>query len=258
MDVFPSAFIVYIENADSTHFNQVGGKRLKGYFKDGKLSRTDVNGNAETIYFNRNKKNVVTEMQRSLSSSISMNMKKGEMANVAFRLKADHKVYPIAKVKDDDKILKGFIWKPGDRPANKEAVIHPVKAVPPPVKTVVPKGAAAKSKAKGSTAKSPGKDSVSKAGPGGKTTGAAKAAGQDSVSKTAPGVKPATAAGKDSVTTPVPNGKPVSAPQPGGKDTVSTPPAKPAAQARRDTTLKADTLKKQTLMQKGSVKQSPK
>jgi hypothetical protein len=34
-------------------------------------------------------------------------------------------------VKEDDKILKGFIWKPKERPANKQAVINPAKVVPP-------------------------------------------------------------------------------------------------------------------------------
>jgi lipopolysaccharide export system protein LptA len=138
MDVFPTAFVVYVEDADSAHFNQVAGKRLKGYFRDSKLSRVDVNGNAETIYFNRNKKKIVTEMQRSLSSSITLIMKKGEVANLAFRSKPDHKIYPITKVKDDDKILKGFIWKPKERPASKEAVTNPVKVVPPPAKSTKP------------------------------------------------------------------------------------------------------------------------
>jgi lipopolysaccharide export system protein LptA len=147
LSVFPSAFIVYLEEADSLHFNQVGGKRLHGYFKDGKLSRMDVLGNAETIYFNRNKKKVVSEMQRSLSSSITVNLKQGQATRMIFRSKPDHKIYPIAKAKEDDKILKGFIWKPKERPANKAAVINPVKEAPakpntkgkPPVKGLVTK-----------------------------------------------------------------------------------------------------------------------
>ncbi|GAB3915260.1 hypothetical protein GCM10028826_29660 [Mucilaginibacter boryungensis] len=129
MDVFPNALIVYIEKNDSTHFNQMAGKRLRAYFKDSKISHATVRGNAETVYFNRNKAGKVTEMQRSLSGGINLNMKNGEMANTAFILSPDHKVTPIAKVKEDDKILKGFIWKPKERPASKEDVINPKKHV---------------------------------------------------------------------------------------------------------------------------------
>ena len=192
MDVFPSAFIVHIEEGDSTHFNQVAGKRLRGYFKDSKLSRVDVNGNAETIYFNRNKKKVVSEMQRSLSSSITMIMKKGEMANTAFRLKADHKVYPIAKVKEDDKVLKGFIWKPKDRPANKQAVTNPVKETPP-----------AKVAKPGKLPLKPGAKDTAKAGtPALKLPAPVK---KDSTGKAIPPVlKPGAPAKKDSTGKPTP------------------------------------------------------
>jgi len=130
MDVFPNALIVYIEKNDSTHFNQMAGKRLRAYFKDSKISHATVRGNAETIYYKRNEKtDKVTEMQRSLSGGININMKNGQMANSAFILSPDHKVYPISKVKEDDKILKGFIWKPKERPASKEDVINPKKPV---------------------------------------------------------------------------------------------------------------------------------
>jgi lipopolysaccharide export system protein LptA len=158
MDVFPNALVVYIESGDSTHFNQLGGKRLKAYFKDSRLSRATVKGNAETIYFNR-KKGKVSEMERSLSSGITINMKKGEAANIAFITKPDHKGYPIAKVKDDDKILKNFVWKPKERPASKEDVINPKKFVPE--KENPKKGAPGKTPAKASSGKPATKDSTS-------------------------------------------------------------------------------------------------
>src|SRR5690625_6630464 len=44
-----NAFI--ITSPDSVFFNQIKGRDIKAYFEEGKLVRTDVEGNAESIYF---------------------------------------------------------------------------------------------------------------------------------------------------------------------------------------------------------------
>ena len=124
MDAFPNAFIVNIEKNDSTIFNQVGGKRMRGFFKNDKLSRVYIDGNAETIYFSRDSAtNQVTDMQRSFSSRIWVMMQNNDATRVGFITKAENRVLPISKVKADEKILKNFIWKPKDRPVSKESIL---------------------------------------------------------------------------------------------------------------------------------------
>lgn len=124
MDIFPKAFIVNIEKTDSTHFNQIGGKKMRGFFQNDKLSRVYIDGNAETIYFARDSAtNKVTDMQRSFSSRIWVLLKNNEATRVGFITKAENRVIPIDKVKDDEKILKNFIWKPKDRPVSKESIL---------------------------------------------------------------------------------------------------------------------------------------
>jgi lipopolysaccharide export system protein LptA len=124
MDMFPNAFIVNIEKTDSVHFNQVGGKKLRGFFLNDKLHRVYIDGNAETIYFARDSAtNQVTDMQRSFSSRIWVMLENNETTRVGFITKADNRVVPMPKVKDDDKVLKNFIWKPKNRPVSKESVL---------------------------------------------------------------------------------------------------------------------------------------
>ncbi len=124
MRMFPNAFIVNIEKTDSVHFNQVAGKRMRGYFKDDKLQRMFVEGNAESIYFVRDSgKMTISGMQRSLSSRIRVDFKNNQVTNLGFYTKPENKYSPMNKLKDDDKILKGFIWKPKDRPVSKESII---------------------------------------------------------------------------------------------------------------------------------------
>lgn len=124
MTMFPNAFIVNVEKDDSTHFNQAGGKRMKGYFKDDKLSRMDIDGNAESIYFSRDSgKTTVNGMGRSISSRIRIDFKDNKATRLAFYVKPETRYGPLEKFQEDDKILKGFIWKPKDRPVSKESIL---------------------------------------------------------------------------------------------------------------------------------------
>lgn len=124
MTMFPNAFIVNIEKNDSTHFNQAGGKRMHGYFRDDKLRRMDIDGNAESIYFSRDStKQTVDGMGRSISSRIRIDFKDNKAERLAFYVKPEVRYGPLDKFKEDDKILKGFIWKPKDRPVSKESVL---------------------------------------------------------------------------------------------------------------------------------------
>jgi lipopolysaccharide export system protein LptA len=124
MDMYPSAFIVNVEKYDSTHFNQVGGKKMRGFFKDNKLHKVYFEGNVECIYFVRDSATrLVTDMQRSSSSRMRLYLKNNEVTDLAFLTKPEHRYIPIEKTKEDEKILGGFIWKPKDRPISKESVL---------------------------------------------------------------------------------------------------------------------------------------
>jgi hypothetical protein len=135
--MFPNAFIVNIEKKDSIHFNQIGGKRMRGFFRDNHLNRVYVDGNAESIYFARDSAtNMVTDMQRSFSSRIKVILKNNEVTDLGFLTKPENRYIPIHAVTEDDKILKGFLWKPKDRPISKESILpsygrkHAVSNIP--------------------------------------------------------------------------------------------------------------------------------
>jgi lipopolysaccharide export system protein LptA len=153
--LFPSAFIVNIEKDDSTTFNQIAGKRMRGFFKNDKLDRMYISGNAESLYFARDSTKKVTEMQRSLTSRMRVLFKDNSATDVYFLVKPEHRYGPIDKFKEDEKILKGFIWKPKDRPFSKESIIpsYGKKAA-----TVKPAGTPPKKTGKGTQplAKPPG------------------------------------------------------------------------------------------------------
>ncbi len=182
MTMFPHALMVNIEKTDSVHFNQVAGKRMRGFFKDDKLHRMIINGNAESIYFVRDSgKMTVSTMERSLSTDITVDFVNNEATNIGFYKKPEHNFTPIAKVVEDDKILKGFMWKPKERPVSKESII--------PSYTRKMEAKEAKNKPKGKTPDGKAvKDSTGKAPPNLKDIKSAK----DSLNKASsklPGIK---------------------------------------------------------------------
>ncbi|MGZ3925901.1 MAG: OstA-like protein [Mucilaginibacter sp.] len=122
MELYPNSFIVNIEKKDSIHFNQAAGKKMRGFFKNDKLDRLFIDGNAETIYFSRDS-GKISGMQRSLSSRISINFKDSKLTKLVFLSKPEHRYGPLEKFSEDDKILKGFLWKPKERPVSKESII---------------------------------------------------------------------------------------------------------------------------------------
>jgi lipopolysaccharide export system protein LptA len=140
MELFPSAFVVNIDKTDSLHFNQLSGRKMRGFFKNDKLERLFVAINAESIYFKRDS-GKVAGMQRSLSSRIRTIFKNGQASEATFLTKPENRYIPIAKVTEEDKELKGFIWKPKERPVSKESIIpsrtkkpHVIVKHPPKVK----------------------------------------------------------------------------------------------------------------------------
>ncbi|GAB2987134.1 hypothetical protein GCM10027049_28800 [Mucilaginibacter puniceus] len=144
IDLFPSGFIVNIEKADSLHFNQVSGKKIHGVFKDNKLSLLLVTGNAETIYFLRDSvTNEATDMSHTISAALRANFKNGKADVVSLISSNTTTTLPLKDVKDEDKLLKGFLWKPKDRPVSKESIL-PSMATSAPIKATPSKSPAAK------------------------------------------------------------------------------------------------------------------
>jgi lipopolysaccharide export system protein LptA len=159
VEVFQTAFAVNVEK-DSARFNQVKGKKMTGFFKDGKVNSMYVDGNAESIYFTKDEKGAYKEMNQTVSSRLKITFQNDAIADLVTIRDAESAITPIAKLKENV-LLTGFIWKPELRPSSKRDVTNPQKAVKAPTKAP-PKAAAAKTAAAqkaGSTATKSAPDS---------------------------------------------------------------------------------------------------
>jgi len=123
VQVLQSAFSVNVEK-DSTHFNQVKGKVMTGFFRDGKIQSLYVDGNAESIYHTKDDKDVYKEMNQTVSSRLKITFKNDEIADMVTIREAESAITPLSKLKEDV-FLTGFIWKPELRPLSKRDITNP-------------------------------------------------------------------------------------------------------------------------------------
>jgi lipopolysaccharide export system protein LptA len=122
VQVLQSAFAVNVEK-DTAHFNQVKGKVMTGFFKEGKIQTLYVDGNAESIYFTKDD-SVYKEMNQTVSSRLKITFKDDEIADLLTIKEAESAITPLSQLKEDV-FLTGFIWKPELRPLSKRDITNP-------------------------------------------------------------------------------------------------------------------------------------
>lgn len=123
-----NAFI--ITSPDSVFFNQIKGRDIKAYFEDGKLVRTDVEGNAESIYFPLDEENAYIGMNKIVCSKIEMYFEENNVTGIAFLDKPTGDLFSMNEVNEENSILKGYKNLSHLRPIDVESERKiPVKAL---------------------------------------------------------------------------------------------------------------------------------
>ena len=110
-----NAFLVMSE--DSIKFNQISGKSIIGQIFKNKLRIADVNGNAQSLYYLKDK-NRYSGMNRLLSSKIKLHLTDNKIDSIRFYPKPEGKTFPLKELQPEDAKLDGFLWREEERPVN--------------------------------------------------------------------------------------------------------------------------------------------
>ncbi len=101
-------------------YNQMAGKTLNAYFKKGKFDYVRLKGSqAESVYYLQDDDSAYIGMSRATSDVIDMIFKNGELEKVILINQVKGMMYPMFKIPDDQRLLKGFEWLDKRRPKNK-------------------------------------------------------------------------------------------------------------------------------------------
>ncbi len=101
-------------------FNQIGGRTINAYFKDGAIDYIRVKGSpAESVFYPQDDDSAYVGLNRSKGDVIDIFFVKKELNKIKFINDVDGILYPIRQIPEDQKFLKNFIWEDKRRPKNK-------------------------------------------------------------------------------------------------------------------------------------------
>lgn len=113
LELFGTGFIVSEE--DSLRYNQIRGKYMKGFFKDNKLYRVNVEGNGQTIYYAKDKKEIKA-VNRADCSDLRIMLRDNKIDRITFLTKPEATLYPLDKIDVKELKLRDFNWRAKERP----------------------------------------------------------------------------------------------------------------------------------------------
>ena len=109
-----------IEQTDSPLYNQMSGRTINGYFKNGQMDYMRVKGlPAESIYYPQNDDSAYIGMNRGTGDVIDIFFEDRQVHKVKFINNVDGTLYPMRQIPADQKFLKGFEWLDKRRPKSK-------------------------------------------------------------------------------------------------------------------------------------------
>ncbi|MDG2397573.1 MAG: OstA-like protein [Flavobacteriaceae bacterium] len=116
--IFGNSFIIEKDSISNTGFNQIKGKNLYGDFFEGKLKNIKVDKNTQVIYYMYSDEGELVGINKTICSSLKMEMNKNEIKEITFFTDPDGKVNPEKKIEKNLRKLDGFIWRINERPNN--------------------------------------------------------------------------------------------------------------------------------------------
>jgi len=107
---------------DTLHYNQIAGKEMTAYFRDNEIWLNNVNGNAQTLYYNQDgDPPQVTGLFFVESGGINFYVDAKQVVRMAWYNDPHYSIYPMDKIPDEQEFyLKGFKWEGARRPAQRE------------------------------------------------------------------------------------------------------------------------------------------
>ena len=122
LKILGNSFIVQKDSIDPENFNQIKGRNMYGKFIENQLKTLLVKGNGEAVNFNRNDEGVLETITKQFCSNIEFELIDSEINEIKCLNMSDGKTYPPSMYPENDRRLKGFIWRESEQPKTKEDI----------------------------------------------------------------------------------------------------------------------------------------
>ena len=113
-----------VERIDSVNYNQVSGKDMKAYFKDGEMEQVDVIGSVRLVYYPMEKDSTLIGMNVSESSELNVYLENRKLKKMVMKPQSSGTIFPMDQLPPEKMKLENFGWFDYVRPLNKKDIFH--------------------------------------------------------------------------------------------------------------------------------------
>jgi len=131
MDLTLNSFVITQDTV--LNFNQVKGRNMKVFFDDGLITRTDINGNGESIYFAIDKKTGASSMNKVICSNMAIYFENNAVSELRMFSNVEGDYVPPIEITEPDTKLRGFNWQDESKPKLLDIALH-LREEPPILK----------------------------------------------------------------------------------------------------------------------------
>ncbi len=111
-----------VDSLDEHKFNQVAGKKIEGFFANDSIRKVNVIGNAQIIYYLKQKKNY-KGVNKTICTDITIWFDSEGLNRATYRNKPESVIYPLNEFDDKETRLKDFVWLENKRPKKKADIL---------------------------------------------------------------------------------------------------------------------------------------
>lgn len=111
-----------VEKLDSVHYNQVSGKEMKAFFKNGEMDKVDVIGSVRLVYYPMEQDSTLIGMNVSETSQLEIYLQNRKLKKMVMSPKSNGTLYPMTQLPADQMKLDYFVWLDYIRPTSKKDI----------------------------------------------------------------------------------------------------------------------------------------
>lgn len=105
-----------IKQEDNDKYDQMAGKEMFAYIREGELRRVEVNGNAETVFFPQEDDGSFIGMNKTQSSYVKIYLHEKKIDHIVFTATTVGSLHPLDSISPSEAYLEGFFWADAVRP----------------------------------------------------------------------------------------------------------------------------------------------
>lgn len=113
-----------VEELDSTMYNQVSGKEMKAYFRDGQMHKTEVEGSVRVVYYPMDSDSTLIGMNVSETSKLEVYLQDQKIERMVMSPQSSGTLYPLPQIPKGKDKLENFVWFDYIRPLDRNDIFN--------------------------------------------------------------------------------------------------------------------------------------